>query len=526
MDRYEIATELGVGSFGTIYAVVDKKSNKTYAAKVEPKKCRFPQLRFEYNVYQAIKNGNGIPRIHAFGNVVLSTRKCKALKEHRMMVVDKLGPSLEMLFWLCNRKFSLKTVAMIGIQLLNRLEHLHKCGFIHRDIKPDNFLIGDPARDRKSLSLVYMIDLGLCKKWWVDGKHVPYREGKSLTGTPRYTSINTHKGISQSRRDDLEAVGYMLLYFLRGKLPWQGTKAATKQEMYQEIGRIKLNSKISDLCKDLPPEIEQYITQVRNLSFTESPNYHSLRSLYKRAIDRSGQKIDWEFDWMKLPIDTLRKCGSLHRKNKNKKTAGAGLKRKRDQVPAPGGGIRPNKKLMVRRPNNALDNSRPQQAATIPTKQVRNTMLAARKRRNVELEKNLKLDGDGTGANARRIVHVPGQTVVPDKVQKGYNGKRVDRKRAALSSSVLRPKAELVSSAPQAVTGSALEKGIQIMDPKKPTDVKKMAELLRRTEEELARVKERNRELERENKILRERVSNNKLGYQSKPKYGQGITIN
>ena len=139
------------------------------------------------------------------------------------LIMDILGPSLEKLFNKCGRRFSLKTVLMLADQLLLRIEAIHRNGFLHRDLKPDNFLMGINHTSR----VVYIVDYGLAKTYIDNGKHISYKEGKSLTGTARYASVNTHLGIEQSRRDDLESLGYILMYFLRGKLPWQGLKVKT-----------------------------------------------------------------------------------------------------------------------------------------------------------------------------------------------------------------------------------------------------------------------------------------------------------
>jgi len=177
--------------------------------------------------------------------------------DYNAMVMDLMGKSLEDLFNDSKRKFSLKTVLMLADQILCRIEIIHTKCFIHRDIKPDNFLIGRGVRR----SMVYAIDFGLAKLYRDPRthQHVGYREQRSLTGTARYASVNAHLGIEQSRRDDLEAIGYVLLYFLKGSLPWQGLNAATKTQKYHRIMECKRDTPLEELCKGFPGKIYHYI---------------------------------------------------------------------------------------------------------------------------------------------------------------------------------------------------------------------------------------------------------------------------
>jgi len=214
------------------------------------------------------------------------------------MVLDLLGPSLEDLFNYCARKFSLKTVLMIADQMISRVEYMHAKNFIHRDIKPDNFLIGLGKR----AEMIHIIDYGLAKKYRDPrtGMHIPYRDNKSLTGTARYTSINTHLGIEPSRRDDLEAIGYVLMYFLRGSLPWQGLKASTKKEKYEKIMEKKISTPIDVLCKSFPEEFSIYLNYCRSLRFEDRPDYLYVKRLYRDLYFRLYSEWDLLFDWVVL----------------------------------------------------------------------------------------------------------------------------------------------------------------------------------------------------------------------------------
>ena len=215
--------------------------------------------------------------------------------DYNVMVIDLLGKSLEDLFNDTGRRFSLKTALMLADQLLCRLEIIHTKCFIHRDIKPDNFLVGRGSRRH----MVYVIDFGLAKLYRDPRthRHIPYREGKNLTGTARYASINTHMGIEQSRRDDLESLGYVLMYFLRGSLPWQGLKANTKQQKYERILEKKIQTSTEMLCKGFPAEFRSYFEHIRSLRFDDRPDYDYLKRLFRELFFRKGYSYDNIFDW-------------------------------------------------------------------------------------------------------------------------------------------------------------------------------------------------------------------------------------
>ena len=219
--------------------------------------------------------------------------------DYKVLVMDRLGKSLEQLFTQCGRKFSLKTTLMLADQMLARLEYVHRKQFIHRDIKPDNFLVGQGPFE----NVVFLIDFGLAKRYIdpTNQEHIPFREDKQLTGTARYASLNAHIGIEQSRRDDLEALGYLWLYFLRGKLPWQGLAGSNGAEKYDKIRDMKQNLSIRELCKDVPREFYQYFKRVKQMKFDETPNYAGLRRLLSSLMQKEGMSMDYKFDWKESP---------------------------------------------------------------------------------------------------------------------------------------------------------------------------------------------------------------------------------
>ena len=300
---YRIIKMVGCGAFGEIHLAYDVNMKALRAIKFEMANHKNPQLKHEYSVLEQLNKHEGggggtrtgggevftgIPKVYYFDRL-----------EHKynFMVMEFLGPSLGDLFQLKERNFSMETVLMIAIQVLSRIEYMHEKGFIHRDIKPENFVIG---LNEKS-NLVYLIDYGLSKRYKDknSGQHIPYRENKQLVGTVRYASVNAHLGIEQSRRDDLEGIGYVLVYFYLGRLPWQN-KTDKGKPLTQKITEKKLTTPPELLCKKMPREFSYYFHYCKNLKFEDRPDYSALKSMFADLL-MSRMKIngikELIYDW-------------------------------------------------------------------------------------------------------------------------------------------------------------------------------------------------------------------------------------
>ena len=236
--KYKVKKKLGEGAFGDVYVGTCVENNELVAIKVEQRKIVKPLLETEAFFLYSLR-GLGIPEVLSFGR----------LKNYNVLIEPLLDKSLFDIFTERRKRLALEDICLISKQIIDRIQWVHSKNIVHRDIKPDNFLIG-----RKDPNIIYLIDFGLSKKYKssTTGKHIRFSFTGKLTGTVRFASANALRGGEQSRRDDLESIGYMIIYFMRGKLPWQGVVGNKKMERYIKIYKMKKNVPPEDLCRSLP----------------------------------------------------------------------------------------------------------------------------------------------------------------------------------------------------------------------------------------------------------------------------------
>jgi serine/threonine protein kinase len=283
-EKYQIIYKIGAGSFGAIFEVQNVEDGKLYAVKLERCDIGTPQLLPEYKLYQLVDGAAAFPRVYDFWSE----------KNWKGMIMDRLGMSLGTNYRTCGKILSLKTTLMVAIHMVCRLEYLHQRSYIHRDIKPDNFVFGVGTNS----NTLYMIDLGLAKKYrdLKTFEQIPYGEDKGVTGTARYVSINVHLGVDQSCRDDLESVGYVLISLVAGHLPWENLEGAG--ERLEAISQSKMNTPLDVLCEGLPNEFFTFMEKVRGMRFDERPNYTYLRGLFINLMVKKNLAFDYQYDWV------------------------------------------------------------------------------------------------------------------------------------------------------------------------------------------------------------------------------------
>ena len=301
-----LSKKLGEGAFGKIYECQNIKNKQTYAAKIEYHSAPNPQLYQESKIMTEMKGKLGFPTCY---QVIY-------LKQELVMVTDLLGPNIQdIMDNIEGKKFTMKSTLILTEQMLKRLRDLHEKGIIHRDMKPENFVIGKGKNEK----LIYMIDFGLSRHYLIEKtqQHIPMKSDRAIVGTLRYISMNCHEGLEVSRRDDLESLAYMMIHFVIGELPWMGIKAKSLGEKYKRVYEKKQETVPDDICKILPDEMKSFLQHILNLEFEEKPNYDYLEGLIKSLKSKYGFKNDDNFEWLDPSIK-----GDLYIKisqNKNEK---------------------------------------------------------------------------------------------------------------------------------------------------------------------------------------------------------------
>ena len=288
--KFTIEKVISEGIFGEIYLVKNEKDNKYYTMKAEKNDSNIKILEQEgYNLF--LLKGLGIPQLVSYGKI----------KNYDILIQELLGKSLNELFIENNFQFSMNDICLISIQLIDRVEWVHSKTLIHRDIKPENFLLGS-----NNPNIIYLTGFGLCTKYCSSksGKHIMPGFRGTFSGTIKYSSANAQRGNQLSRRDDLESLGYTILYFMKGGLPWMNlNQNINEKEAYIKTYSMKKFMPVERLCKGAPSEMQDYFRYIRQLKFKEEPNYDYLRNLFVNLLKKNGIEnyqnycFSWVHDW-------------------------------------------------------------------------------------------------------------------------------------------------------------------------------------------------------------------------------------
>ncbi|KAG9397550.1 Protein kinase domain [Carpediemonas membranifera] len=306
---YKLGQLIGEGTFGRVHIgtrCIDAERDDPFkdwpeqiAIKVEPRWIEHRQLRNEYNVLQQLQGSTGIPRCHFFHANREGTH---------YLGLELLDTTIDDLFNICDKRFTLKTVVLVVDAMLSRLERVHTAGFVYRDVKPTNFLIRamPTTRTEQRLQDIYIVDFGLAQRM---GDQT--RPGK-MVGTLRYSSVNAMNGNAQTPSDDIESLAYVMLYLLNGRLPWQGTVARDPDRKLAKILLKKERMHIEQVCYGLPPQLLEFVRHARSRHVQpgELPDYKLLRRLLRQALVATGNVYDGEFDWTPLALRALDPVGA------------------------------------------------------------------------------------------------------------------------------------------------------------------------------------------------------------------------
>ena len=280
-QKYQVVEKLGAGEHAKVYKVEIKE--ETYAIKIEEKSRGLGLLEGEAVIMDYLK-GPYVPAVVTFG----------FSGPYYVLIMQLLGKTLKDLVRK-KKMFTTKTTAMIGIQMLNALQFVHDNHVVHRDVKPENFAMGLNEKN----SNLYIFDFGMSKKYRSSKtlEHYPCIQKRKFSGTTRYASIHALEAKEQSRRDDLESVAYILIYFLNGSLPWQGLKTLKRKEKIRKVLQQKKEIPSEELCKYIPKQFREILDYTRSLEFEEDPNYDMLRAYLLIVLKENGDLFDYKYDW-------------------------------------------------------------------------------------------------------------------------------------------------------------------------------------------------------------------------------------
>ena len=277
--KYHPIKQIGRGTFSTVYLAIIVNTNKYVAIKAEKKSQNSVELlKAEAFLLYSLR-GFGIPEVISYGKT----------KYHNILVIPLLGKSLLDMFILRPSPININDICISSLQILDRIEWVHANNIVYRDIKPENFLFGKSDND-----VLYLIDFGLCRKYRSSktGQHIPPKNLGKFTGTSRYASVYAMAGNEQSRRDDIESIGYMIIYFMKKKLPWQGIRGNSYKECYHKLFLMKKHMDLEILCRGLPKEVLEYMKYAKNLKFEQEPNYKYLKNLFQIILSKNKINLD------------------------------------------------------------------------------------------------------------------------------------------------------------------------------------------------------------------------------------------
>jgi serine/threonine protein kinase len=312
INKYIIQRYINSGAFGNVYEAVHKDTGIKYALKlpiISKDKNGVKMLMDEARIYKKLSNpSKGIANVKIIkytddsSDILKDKDKNKnegSIKQEdgkintKIIVMDLLGSSLESLFQKNNKKFSLQTVIRLAISFIDIIQYIHSNGYIHRDLKPDNFTIGYTDKDK-----LFCIDFGLAKKYLNrKGEHIKFNKNKRFCGTATYASIAAHENVEQSRKDDLESIAYILIYLYKGKLPWKSIKHKDKKKRYELIYKEKIKYTPEELCKGMPKQFIVFLDYIRTMDFDEKPPYSSFKKMFMRlynTLEYKDELYDWE----------------------------------------------------------------------------------------------------------------------------------------------------------------------------------------------------------------------------------------